>query len=176
MAVVHLCLQPLANNSDRFEALDVSSACHDQAHGQSANAKAIFLGLFIDQVFGLVRVNLVQEIGRHLCGNLGPLELIDEVVDELEGRLVACPCVLVAQGQVCSSLDIDIAKGNAGEIEAFATNLLAVFLFDSRDVMCANEADDLWYLALDPGLRGSDFIPKNEAATEHLLKQERGPD
>ena len=161
---MHFHLKPLANDPDRFEALDVSCSGHHQAHGQGTHAETVFLSLLVDQVLGFVCIDLVQEIGGHLCGNLCSLELVYEIIDQLESSLVTRASIFVPKRQVRPAQNIYIAQGDAGEIEAFAADLLGVLLLDGNNIMRENEADDLRQLALDPGWRCGDFIPKNEAS------------
>lgn len=172
MAIVHFYLKPLANDPYRFEALDVSCSSHHQAHGQSTHAKAVFLGLLVDQVLGFVCVDLVQKIGGHLCGDLCSLELVNEIIDQLESDLVTCASVFVPKRQVRSAQNIYVAQGDAGKVEALTADLLGVLLLDGSNIMGENEADDLRQLALDPGRRCDDFIPENEASAQHFLQQE----
>lgn len=73
----------------------------------------------INQILVVIVVYLVQQVGGHLGGYLGLSEVFYKGVYQSESLLVACTSEFVSETHDSSGLDVDVAEGDGGKIEAF---------------------------------------------------------
>lgn len=116
---------------------------------------------FVDHIFSLVCVNLVEKVFCHLLGDFSFAQGFDEVVDEVEDLAVARARVFVTQGEVGTGLNVEVAQGYRCKIECFTPNLLGVSPLGRRYIVFINVFDDFRFLALHPCLGRLNLIPKN---------------
>lgn len=128
--------------------------------------------MFVYEILGLVRVDLMQQVRALLRGGPGPPQSLDVGVDQVEGHGVASASILVADREAGTGRDVGVAEGDASEVTALSRNLLLVALLDGLHWIVKCKLNDFWDLLVDPGFGGLDSVPHDEVSTQSLLEEE----
>eukprot|EP00350_Pseudokeronopsis_sp_OXSARD2_P012234 CAMPEP_0170565756 /NCGR_PEP_ID=MMETSP0211-20121228/79392_1 /TAXON_ID=311385 /ORGANISM="Pseudokeronopsis sp., Strain OXSARD2" /LENGTH=438 /DNA_ID=CAMNT_0010886717 /DNA_START=518 /DNA_END=1836 /DNA_ORIENTATION=+ len=166
---------PLPEDPDESEAVNVAGACHHHAEAQGADTEAGLGSVLVDQVLllGTALHGQVLLVGLHDLQL--PVEL-DDGGNETEHLLVPRASVLEAQRQDCPRYDVDVAQRDRGKVDVVLIDPLRVVLLHQADIILIDVLDDVGDLGVDPVFGALNVVPHDEVLAEDLQHEEVGAD
>lgn len=148
-------LEFFTDDSDEFEALDITSSCHDQRKGQNRHTQKGEQFILIDAVF-IERV--ISEFTFH---NAYVLELLNVPLYGWYGLRVSSAGILETHGDSATGKDTRIDAGNSLVIDLRDIVNKIVLLMHLLQRVLKDKSNQFWYLFEHIVASVADTVPQN---------------